>query len=459
MTLKDKRGVELSTGQRQSVEGYEEAVELMLGYYGDPLARIDLAIAGEPDFVMGHCFRAGLIATTTDQALDPELRASAAAAARLAGKANDRERAHIAAVSAWADGDMAGAVRRYGTIAMKDPGDIFAIQMAHLGDFFLGQSGMLRDRIAGILPGWSEQRPGYGYILGMYAFGLEESADYDRAEETGRRALDLNRRDPWAVHAVAHVMEMQGRQRDGISWLTTRADDWSPDNAFAYHNWWHLALYHLDLGETETVLRLYDERIRPQPSKVPLEMIDASAMLWRLALRGVDVGGRWRELAECWKAAGEGGYYAFNDCHAMLSFVAAGMREEAAALLATMRAAASGTGTNARMTREVGLPLAEAVIAFANGDHGRAVDLLQDVRLIAHRFGGSHAQRDLIGLTLLESALRSGQGAVARALAAERTALKSTSPFNWRLAARAAEMTGEAARAEAALRRAGALAA
>lgn len=459
MGLKDKRGSELSTNSRRSVEGYEEAVELLLGYYGDPLARIDQALAEEPDFVMGHCFRAGLIATTSDQALDPEFRASVDAAKRLAHRANDRERAHIAAAAAWAGGDLAGGVRRYGEIAMKDHGDIFAVQMAHLGDFFLGQSSMLRDRMAGVLAGWSEQRPGFGYVLGMYAFGLEETADYGKAEQVGRRALEVNRRDPWAVHAVAHVMEMQGRQKDGIGWLTSRADDWSPDNAFAFHNWWHLGLYHLDLGDTAETLRLYDERIRPRPSSVPLEMVDASAMLWRLHLRGIDVGGRWRELAESWKSSGPGGYYAFNDLHALLSYVGAGMTGEAAALIRTMRAAATGSGTNAGMTRDVGLPLAEAIMAFDSGDNERALELLQDVRLVAHRFGGSHAQRDLIGLTLLEAALRSGRAELARALAAERTALKPTSPFNWRLAARAAEMAGEESQAKAALHRAKALAA
>ena len=287
---------------------------------------------------------------------------------------------------------------------------------------------MLRDRVAQVMPHWSAGAPGYGYVLGMHAFGLEETGLYDRAEATGRRALDLNRRDPWAVHAVTHVMEMQGRLPEGIAWLTTREADWAPDNGFAFHNWWHLALYHLDLGDTERVLEIYDSRIRPQPSAVVLEMIDATAMLWRLHLRGIAVGDRWRELASAWEPLAEDGYYSFNDAHAMMAFVADGRAVAARRLLATLERAAAGAGTNAAMAREVGLPLARALAAFGAGDYAAAVPLLARVRPVASRFGGSNAQRDIIALTLIEAALRAGQTPLARALAAERTDLEADEP-------------------------------
>jgi hypothetical protein len=296
---------------------------------------------------------------------------------------------------------------------------------------------MLRDRVARVLPDWDDSVPGYGYVLGMHAFGHEETGHYREAEETARRAVALEPRDPWSIHAGAHVMEMQGRQFDGIRWLTERETDWVIDNAFAFHNWWHLALFHLDLGETDHVLHLYDRSIRPRPSAVVLEMIDASALLWRLHLRGVDVGERWRELADAWKPTLEHGYYAFNDLHAMMAFTAAGDDDAATRLLATVERRAAGGGTNAMMSRDVGLPACQAVRAFGCGDYGRAVDLLQGVRLTAQRFGGSHAQRDVLHLTLVEAALRAGRSRLARALVAERTALKPGSPFNRALADRA----------------------
>ncbi len=278
----------------------------------------------------------------------------------------------------------------------------------------------------------------------MHAFGLEETGDYARAEQTGRHALELNARDPWAVHAVAHVMEMQGRLAEGIAWLESRASDWSPDNGFAYHNWWHLALYYLDLGEHAKVLEVYDTRIRPGRSQVILEMIDATAMLWRLGLRGVDVGDRWSELADAWEPLAADAHYAFNDAHAMMAFVA-GRRESAArTLLAALRARADhDAGTNTLMTREVGLPVCVALAAFGRGDWDVVIEMLRPVRLVAQRFGGSHAQRDILSLTLIEAALRGGEAKLARAFAAERTQVKPTSPFNWRLTARAQALLGD----------------
>src|SRR3546814_6792939 len=122
---------------------------------------------------------------------------------------------------------------------------------------------MLRDRVAQVLPHWDRSTPGFGYVLGMHAFGLEETNHYGRAEESGRRAVAINPRDPWAVHAVTHVMEMQGRLDEGIDRLSSRAHDWAPGNAFAFHNWWHLGLSHLDRGEIDRVSGPYGERLRP----------------------------------------------------------------------------------------------------------------------------------------------------------------------------------------------------
>src|SRR5215813_5244513 len=311
MALKDSRGVAVSTDNRRSLDRYEQALDLLNSYFNDPLAAIDQALAEDPAFVMGHCFRAGLLTTTTDKAVEPMLRKSVEAGEALALKAN----------------------ARYGDIAIEYPRDSLALQLAHLGDFYLGRSSQLRDRIARVLCDWDDSVPRYGYVLGMHAFGLEEMGDYVRGEERARQALALNPRDPWAVHAGAHVMEMQGRLADGVHWLTSRTNDWAPDNGFAFHNWWHLALYHLDLDQHARVLELYDTAIRPKPSDLPLEMLDATALLWRLHLRGVDVGERWSELADGWEKRVEDGYYVFNDMHAMMAFVAGGREASARGLM------------------------------------------------------------------------------------------------------------------------------
>ena len=142
---------------------------------------------------------------------------------------------------------------------------------------------MLRDRIARALPQWSADQPGYHVLLGMYAFGLEETGDYVRAEKQGRTAVELNPRDGWAQHAVAHVMEMQGRQREGIAWMSANPDAWATDSFFQVHNWWHLALYYLELGEVEEVLRLFDGPIHGSRSNLVLDMIDALGVVVAVA--------------------------------------------------------------------------------------------------------------------------------------------------------------------------------
>jgi len=449
--LTDARGCPTSAPSSVSLQQYEQALELSLSYQLDPLATIQKALDADPSLAIGHCLRAGLAVMATDRGAVPMLTESVEAIEALGRRAVDRERAHGAAARAWLQGDFAGSIQRYGEILLDYPQDLLALQVAHVGDFFLGASSMLRDRVAQVLPTWDTSTPGYGYVLGMYAFGLEETALYSRAEDIGRRALDANRRDAWAVHAVTHVMEMQGRLRDGIEWLTTRENDWSVNNGFAFHNWWHLALFQLESGNYDRVLELYDRRIRPAPSEIPLEMIDATALLWRLELRSANLGDRWQKLAACWEPLAEHSYYAFNDAHAVMAFVAAGRADLAQRTIAAMERKSGGSDTNAMMTRDVGLPLARAVMAFAAGRYGDAIALLLPIRTIANRFGGSHAQRDLIHLTLVEAALRARHSRLARALVAERTQLKPSSPFNWQLTARSMDLNGDSAGAARAL--------
>jgi tetratricopeptide (TPR) repeat protein len=443
MPIKDRYGVEHSTDNANSIERYEAAVDLLLGFFNDPLVVIDAALAEDPDFVMGHAFKAGLLTTFAEKSVEADLVASIEAAEALAGKANARERMHIAAARAWAEGDFTRSGRLYGEIVLAYPRDIFAIQISHLGCFYLGQSRWLRDRMAQVLPEWREGDPGYGYLLGMHAFGLEEMNEFARAEATGRKAVDMFKGDAWAVHAVAHALEMQGRAQEGISWMETQAENWSPNNFFAYHNWWHTALYHLDRGDHARVLELYDAGVCAEPSEVALELVDAAALLWRMHLEGADVGARWADVADKWQGPSGDSYYAFNDFHASLAYVATGRAAEAQAIVASLEAAAGGDGTNAMMAREVGLPASRAILAFGRGDYAETVERLATLRLSANRFGGSNAQRDLIDWTLVEAAIRAGDGPRARAFVNERLDRKPESP-TVRAHARRAQAIGTA---------------
>lgn len=445
MTTTDLRNNPISPVSDDAAAAFEDALAQFQTYSHDPVATIEGALAEHPDFMMGHLLRVCLMLTAMEKGLENEIAASLAAAAKAEPRATDRERMHLAAARAWHAGDLEGASQTYLDIAAAYPRDIMALQVGHLCDFYMGNAGLLRDRIAAVLPAWSRDMPGYHAVLGMHAFGLEENADYRRAEDAGREAVELNRRDAWAIHAVAHVMEMEGRHDAGIEWMTSRTEDWATDNFFSVHNWWHLALYYLDLGDADAALRLYDERIRENRSTVVLDMVDASAMLWRLKLLDVDVGARWDEIADAWAPLVEDGFYAFNDVHAMMALVGAGRDKDAADLAARLDqvGAAHDGRANDGMTRDVGAPVAKALLAFGRGRYGDAASLLRSIRYRAHRFGGSNAQRDLVGWTLVEAALRDGQYGLATALINERTALKPSSLQNWRMAERAALGAGD----------------
>ena len=439
MNMIDIRGHALSGATPLSLPHYETAVRQLNLFANDPVASVDQAIAEAPDFVMAHALRAYLHLLGTEPAGIPVAQAAFETASKL--PATDQEQAHLTAVSYLINGRWKMAARALEDIAIRYPRDLLAIQAGHQTDFFRGDSRMLRDRIARAMPAWSHDVPGYHTMLGMHAFGLEEMGDYAAAEKSGRQAVEIEARDGWAQHAVAHVMEMQGRQKEGIAWMEGNTDGWSRENFLAIHNWWHLALYHLELGDVDKVLALFDGPIYGSSSGLILEAIDASAMLWRLHLRGIDVGSRWDIVADRWEPVADAGNYAFNDVHAMMAFVGADRRGSAQRVIEAQNAAMMAeSADNAAFTRDVGHPVALAIQNFGDGKYAETVRQLRGVHNIAHRFGGSHAQRDVLDLTMIEAAFRSGQHALAKALSAERALAKPTSPLARLFVKRAAEM-------------------
>jgi len=425
----DRLGHPLSGAGEASLPAYEQALDELRCYVGDPVASVDRALAASPGFTMAHVLRGYLHLTGTEPSGFAVARASLEAADKLpadAREAGHREALRALVGSRWHE---AGLVLE--DVALAHPRDGLALQIGHQIDFFTGRARMLRDRIARALPHWDASLPGYHALLGMHAFGLEECGDYAGAEASGRRAVELERRDGWAWHAVTHVLEMQDRRADGIAWLRADPDAWSSESFFCVHVWWHLALFHLDRGEIEPALALFDGPMRGGRSGVVMDLLDASSLLWRLDLLGVDVGERWQAVADGWAPLAGAGNYAFNDAHAMMAFARAGRADSAGELHAAQARALTRDDDNAAFTREVGLPVVHALEAFVAGDCARSVRLLRPVREIAHRFGGSHAQRDVLDRTLIEAARRSGQQALVLGLEQERAALRrAREPFS-----------------------------
>jgi tetratricopeptide (TPR) repeat protein len=405
-------------------------------YRGDPVALVDNAIECAPEFAMAYILKAYLF----DLATEPEATLEATAIlARAKGLAKtEREISHIEALASLLANSWTEAAVKLDHHNMQFPHDLVALQAGHLMDFYRASSRNLRDRIARILPKWSEDRPGYSIVIGMYAFGLEEAGNYAHAEAMGREALARDPLDFWAHHAVAHVMEMQGRAEDGIGWMQMREPHWSgDDNFFKVHNWWHKALYHLDLGRADEVISLYDARLRREPSAVALDLVDASALLWRMNLAGHDVGQRWDEVASNWANHADGQLYPFNDWHAAMAYLGAGRLNEVDRLIKEYRSADPNISETTRWAQSTGLSLIEGFKAFWQGNNDEAVRRLHGARFIVNAFGGSHAQRDIIDWTLTEAAIRSGDVNAAETLANERIAAKPHSPINRRFLQRA----------------------
>jgi tetratricopeptide (TPR) repeat protein len=411
----------------------EHALELLLTHRGNPSAEVERVLADHPQSVFGHCLRAAIIVRNDDRTARFTLAESVAAIEAACPDMDHRARRHAAAALAWLEGDRSLAVERYGAIVIDWPRDILALVVAHALDFRLGRRRMMRDRIAQVLPEWGSAVRGYPSVLAMYAFALEENGQYGRAEKMARRALTLDPGHPGAIHVLAHVMEMEGRAREGLALLAATESAWIKGTRFSVHLAWHRALFYLDTNDPKSALATYDIQIANASVLDMPALADASALLWRLQLRNVELGGRWELLANHWEMQRLNDAEPFYVVHAMMAFAVAGRTAAAARLVEASSHADTNEAPLSLPENALVLPLCKALLAFARGDYTVSVEWLMRVRHIAHRCGGSLAQCDVIHLTLTEAALRAQSARLAWALVAERTAEKPTSRLNWLL--------------------------
>lgn len=454
---KDCRGLETTAANADAVAAYDRTVRAYLGFARDTGDQLKAAYKADADMPMAHClkgyffllFSNPVLFPKVDQALD---QATKAADAR---GATPRERKHIAALAAWRKGDMRTATDLWEDILIEHPLDILALKLGHFTHFYFGDAAELRDSVARVLPLWSESTPDYGFVLAMHAFGLEESGDHAAAEKAGRRAVEINPEDVWGVHAVAHVMEMGGRAREGVAWIEGLVPHWQKSNNFRFHVGWHQALFHFELEHYDRVLALYDTSFRAERTDDVLDLSNAIAMLWRLEDEGVGVGARWEELADFAERRARDHVLAFADAHYLMALTAAGRADKAAAMVKSMSAVDPATRVSeAPILAGIGTALGDAILAFRSGDFAAAVERLYPRRREVRLIGGSHAQRDVFARLLILAALKAGKAKLARALLAERAARNPNSAWTWKRSAEAAEALGDAASAQQARRRA-----
>jgi len=429
--IADAQGHHLSGATVEAATTYDQAVRAFNLVSGDSLGLFDRAIEAAPDFAMAYLGKAWVFALANDAGLITQAKTLVETVRPMT--LNEREQAHLAALTHLAQGARAAAVGVMDRHLMRYPFDLVAHQGAAVTDGFLGRFHWVRDRSARALPFWSKEQPGYGTLLAMHGFGLEEAGDYTRAEDESRAAAELEPLSFWPHHTVAHVMEMTGRPEDGLGWMTAREALWStPGHINQVHIWWHKALFHLELGQYDAALALYDGPMRATQRPVALSLTNATALLWRLETLGCDTGDRWPEQADLWQDHADGKCLVFTDIHAAMAELRSGREASVGRRLAAMRETAASAVEAAGLYRTVGIPVVEGLAAFHRGAYDKAVELLLPVRFDLWQIGGSHAQRDVVNWTLTEAAVRAGQRDVALSLAYERLATRPRSAPNRR---------------------------
>ena len=414
---------------REALRHIDDAVRAFTLNYGDVAMHLAKAREAAPECVMADLLQAWLLVLSNDQA--QVARARELVAGISSDGLSDRERGHLAALRLASEGRWPSAVAVLDRHLMSDAHDLAGHQCALRLDGYLGRFHRGAARSARALPFWSKDEPGYGIMLSFYGFGLEELGDYARAEDVSREAVELEPYGYWPHHAVSHVLEMTGRPQEGLAWMDRRLAYWSDQKCNnRVHIWWHKALYHIELGQFEEALALYDGEILGAMRPVGTQLCNATALLWRLETLGCEAGDRWRHQLTLWLKQLSGMSSPFNEIHAAMAALRADDRAAYETVLAGMKRSAAAGGELVPAYRDVAIPVAEAMACFVDRDYAGAVEGLLRAEAELWRMGGSIAQRDLVEWTLTEAAIRAGLRDVALSLTNERLALKPVSAVN-----------------------------
>ncbi len=369
--------------------------------YETRAAEVIGAAEAHPDSVLLNAYAATLwLLLEAPEAAD---RAAPYLARAQAAAANPREQAFVDFVAAWSVDDIPAALAIADTILAAWPRDLLVLKLRHYHDFNHGDFPAMLRTASAVLPAAGD----VAQLHGMLAFAYEQCHLLDEAEAAARQALTLKRKEPWAQHALAHVMLTRGRIAEGVAFLEGVRDTWTGLNSFMdTHLWWHLALFYLSQGRFEEALAAYDDHCWAQEKDYSQDQVGAVSLLARLELAGVDVGDRWSDLAHHLAVRADDVVQPFLTLQYLYGLARAG-RPQAQTLLAAVRQAALTAPDHVRATwREVALPAAEGLVAHTRGDYPAALRGLRAALPRLAEIGGSHAQRDLFEQLILDALIR-----------------------------------------------------
>ena len=472
-------GLKMNTTSNEACKLFDVTLSQYIGWYdnekyGGIEGSLNSMLHADENFIMGHVLKNGIDLIGSSSYLNnpfcyDSVKNLTKLANKLSASLTKSELCHVDAIKSLYQGNVLKACDYWETILVENPTDILALKFAHDMYFYLGQHAQMRDSIARVLPSWESSTPLYSYVHGMHSFGLAQSNFFAEAEKAALKSLELNKHDAWATHTLCHLFEYKNDFNSGIKFLRETESDWSVCNVLSPHNYWHLALYHLERNEHEICLSLFDEYISGYLNQNrTLDLVDLASLLFRLKLDGCKLAleERWSKLRDVFKSRVGDHAYTFNDCHVLMILSACKDSERKVEFYKSLEAYLNTDKENSmevqvdscnnlvenensldylkRVSRQLpAVSIFDALCHFDNGEFGEVVDKLYPIRYDLVKIGGSNAQRDVFHQILTQSALRADSkyhNRVGLALLNERLALKPNSNLNKRLAARFASI-------------------
>ena len=393
--MRDDLGLDYTTDNPTSVQLFTEALEDYLASSAHVMPCLEGLLENDPNMPMALLFRAYLLKL----AADPRFRAaiqqcfdSVSARSDL----NDREQRYLKALSLWQADQMEDSAAVFDDIVLNYPKDMLALRMAHYLHFYGNGGRQMMESLQVALQHHDTNDRYYGFLKGMHSFALEESGSYPEAEAAGLEALDINRQDIWAAHAVTHVYQMQSRFEEAIPFIDSLLPEWNSANNFVYHLHWHKALLHIGLGNLDQALNVYDETlVKPLADDFYLDVCNATSLLWRLEMSGVKVGDRWAPLHELSKSRVKDDELVFTSLHYLIAPAILGDAKTVKEGLDHFHHWSNAKTSQGTVAKIAGETIAKAVAKLASEQKKQGVTLMQSVQNEIYRIGGSHAQRQL----------------------------------------------------------------
>jgi tetratricopeptide (TPR) repeat protein len=434
----DVRGLPLTAPSASAVERFEAVINDLYYYRLGVGDRLDTLLQEFPEFALAHVLKGYSLMTEGTLDAYPKARAQLLQAEAL--PANSRERLHQEALRAWIAQDSSARAAAWEQILIEWPLDMLAFRQYTGTLFWAGDKRHQAEVTAGVAGHWGSKTPGYGHFLSAHAFAMEEVGLYAVAERSAREALSIETQDLWALHALAHVLEMQGRIAEGIELLGEAARFLDDYNLFRGHLWWHLALFEMSQSRFDEVLDLFDREIYPKPSGFYLDIQNGASVLARLEFQGVDVGAaRWERLAQGSLANATQSTIWFTSMHHVMALTRSGRVSAVHSTLDYLRSAGASSA-QAALAHE----LSQAAVAFYGDKPSEALERMLAVRQRHGELGASHAQQDLYDQIMVMAALQLGDLPRVRQLLKARLTTRVWDAATWQVYQNRARWVDEA---------------